>query len=347
MSERKNEEWIVSRLSVGTPEEKDWALKSCDIPELKEGELLLQPKFISVDPYLRSQSENDLNKPQCSMTVAEVLDSKNHKSFKKGDFVCAILPWRRFIVTHGDPASFMRKVEPMQGVSLSINLGIFGVTGMTAYWGLMDVASLKDKETVVISGAAGAVGIIAGQIAKLKGCRVVGVAGGADKCKLLTEKFKFDAAIDYKSVTTHEAMKEALSKAITYTTTVDGKEVTKTGIDVYFENTGGVVTDVVFELVNKFARVAVCGQISTYNSTEKSKIINFLPKIIYKAVNVRGFGVADFMPRVMEFFKDMSGWVQSGKVLNHETVFNGFDQLPTAQIGLFSGKNSGKAVVKV
>jgi len=329
--DRKNEEFVVARLSVGTPEEKDWALKSIDIPELKDGQVLLQTKYISVDPYLRNQSSADLNNPQKSMLIAEVVESKDHATLKKGNFVIGIMPWRRFIVSGGEG---LRVVDPKMA-PLSSYLSVLGVTGMTAYFGLLSVCSLKDNEEVLISGAAGAVGIIAGQIAKLKGCRVVGTAGGQDKCDLLVKEFGFDAAIDYKKHTTVAAMKDEL------------KKVFPKGIDVFFENTGGPVTEAFFDLTNKFARVAVCGQISVYNATEEQKIGNFLAKMIYKSVNVRGFGVADFLPRFGEFIGDMAKWYGQGKIKSKETIYKGFTELPQAQIGLFSGKNTGKAMVEI
>jgi len=173
------------------------------------------------------------------------------------------------------------------------------------------------------------------QIAKLKGCYVIGTAGGDDKCKLLTEEFGCDVAIDYKKHNTFQSMKDALMLAA------------PKGVDVYFDNTGGMVTDVVFDVLNKFARVAVCGQISMYNSKETPMVPLFLHKIIYKSVTIRGFVVSDFTSRAADFYRDMTQWVKEGKIKYRETVVDGFHKLPEAFIGLFHGANTGKALVKV
>jgi len=299
---------------------------------LKDGEVLLQSKYISVDPYLHFRRV--VGEVPVSLQVAEVVDAKEHKTFKKGDVVRGVLPWKRYNVSDGTTTTGpLLKIDPSLAPPETF-LGIFGGTGMSAYFGLLDVASLKDGEQVLISGAAGAVGLVAGQIAKIKGCHVVGTAGGKEKCALLKE-FGFDVAIDYKEHSTVDQVKAALAKAF------------PKGIDVYFDNTGGHVTEAFFDLTNRFARVAVCGQISHYTNEKPAKVDSFLGKLVYKAVTVKGFYVTDYFHRAGEFMKDMAGWYKAGKLKSKDTIYKGFEHLPAAQVGLFSGKNTGKALVEL
>lgn len=332
-SPANNEEIVLESRPQGVPVESDWKVQTLAPQTLKPGEILLQTKYISVDPYLRGRiREHKIGEVMVSGVVAEVIASYQNSEYKEGDVVQGYLPWRRFVVTDGRGG--LRKVDPSVA-PISTALGVLGMPGMTAYFGLLDVGALKPRETVVVSGAAGAVGSLVGQIAKIFECRVVGTAGGADKCTLLTQQLGFDVAIDYKQHQTIESMKEALSAAC------------PNGIDVYFDNTGGLVTDTVFDLINKNGRVAVCGQISMYNSKETPMAPLFLHKLIYKSVTVKGFVVSDFVARMAEFYRDMSKWVKDGKVKYFESVTDGFNQLPSAFIGLFSGANTGKALVKV
>jgi len=265
--------------------------------------------------------------------VAQVVISKNNADFAVGDFVQAYLPWKKYIVTNGKEGR-IRKLPA--GIPPSYALGVLGMPGMTAYFGLLDskVCALKQGETVLVSGAAGAVGSIVGQIAKQKGCTVIGTAGGDDKVAFL-KTLGFDHVIDYKKEKTADQVRAALTA------------VAPKGIDVYFDNTGGHVSDAAYDLLNKFARVAICGQISMYNSTEVPVVPAFLHKIIYKGVNIRGFVVSEFADRAAEFFGTMAPWVKSGQVKYKETILNGFNNVPKCFIGLFHGANTGKAVVQV
>jgi len=327
-----NQEIVLASRPQGKPAADNWQVMELPMPTLKDGEMLLAVKFISVDPYLRGRiREHKIGEVMVSGVVAQVAESKN-TDYKAGDFVQGYLPWRRFLVSDGKGG--LRRIDPSIAPFYTA-LGVLGMPGMSAYFGLLVVCACKPSDVVLVSGAAGAVGMIVGQIAKILGCRVIGTAGGPEKCKMLTEELGFDATVDYKRHPTVESMRDALTQAA------------PGGIDVYFDNTGGVVTDAVFDLLNKYGRVAICGQISMYNAKETPLAPLFLHKLIYKSITIKGFVVMDFVNRAGEFYKDMSTWVKEGKVRFKETVFEGFEKVPEAFIGLFEGVNVGKALVRV
>jgi NADPH-dependent curcumin reductase CurA len=263
--------------------------------------------------------------------VAEVTNSKS-AHFKTGDKVMAsgprpFLPWATAAIF---PDGHLRKID--DSIPLTYYLGLLGVPGLTAYFGMTDIGKPKAGETVVVSGAAGAVGIIVGQIAKIMGCRAVGIAGGAEKIKLLTDTFNFDAAIDYKG---HANMDAAVAAAC------------PNGVDIYFDNVGGDISDAVIKHLNFFARVPLCGQIALYNSTEIPVGPRIQPIMVTRSILMQGFIIGNYASRFGEGFKQLSEWVKAGKIKYTETVEEGFDHLPAALLGLFSGRNSGKMVVKV
>jgi len=303
------------------------------LPDLQEGEILLQGLFYSVDPYMRGRMNEaksysppfQLNQAIQGSVIAKVLDSK-FEDFKQGDIVSGFLPWQEQMISDGKG---LQKIDA-DIAPLSYHLGILGMTGLTAYFGLMDIGKPKANETVVVSGAAGAVGIVVGQIAKLQGCHVVGIAGSDEKIKLLKD-VGFDDVINYKTVTD-------IKKSVA--------GVSPNGVDVYFDNVGGEISDAVIANINFHARIVLCGQISLYNSTEIPVGPRLQPMLLTRSVLMQGFIIGNYQSRFPEGIKQLTKWVKENKLTFKETIVHGFDQLPTAFIGLFDGKNIGKMIVE-
>jgi len=327
-----NSELVLTTPLVGTPQPNFWTLKTVPMPTITDGHVLTKALYVSVDPYLRGRP-SPVGSVIESGQVAEVIESKSNE-FKQGDLVFGYLPWRLYNSVHEKTPQF-RKVPPASVLPPSTALGILGMPGMTAYTGLTYVNEAKSGETLLVSGAAGAVGSAVGQIAKIKGLKVIGVAGGKEKCDYILNECGFDAAIDYRIYDTKQKISEQL------------RLLAPQGIDCYFDNTGGHVTDAVWDHLNKFGRVAVCGQISVYNETDLPKVDLFLHKTIYKSITIKGFVVSDFGSKAGEFGQAMGGWVKSGQVKYRETIVKGFDQIPTAFVGLFKGENIGKMVIQI
>ncbi|WP_375579646.1 NADP-dependent oxidoreductase [Marivirga tractuosa] len=319
----------------GRPSLDDFDITTSEIPEVQEGELLLGTKYVSVDPYLRGRMSDapsyvppfELNKPIKSGVVAEVLESKND-AFAKGDFVVGELAWKEKQVVKADG---LMKVDPNQA-ALSAYLGVLGMTGLTAYHGLMEIGRPVKGETLIVSGAAGAVGSIVGQIGKILGMHVLGIAGSDEKVEMLKSEFGFDEGINYK---TTENMTEAISEAC------------PNGVDVYFDNVGGEISDAVLFNINKFSRTINCGAISVYNNTEAPKSISVQPFLVKKSSLMQGFIVTDFADKNEEAIQQLSQWLQQEKLHYTETIREGFDQIPQAFLDLFEGKNKGKMIVKL
>ena len=330
-----NKTIILKSRPKGTPHLSDFELTDEKMPEVMQGEILLKTKYVSVDPYLRGRMSDadsyvppfELDKPINSGIVAEVVESKN-ENFQKGDFVSDRLDWKEYQLSTGES---LQKLDPSIQ-PLSVYLGVVGMTGMTAYTGLTQIGKPKAGETVVVSGAAGAVGSIVGQIAKIMGCHVVGIAGTDEKVELLKSKFGFDAGINYNTT-------KDMNKAIA--------EACPKGVDIYYDNVGGPISDAVHRNINQFGRIIVCGAISMYNATEiptGPRVEGFLIK---KSVLMQGFIVSDFADKFAEGAKQLGQWLKEGKLTYEETVVEGFDAIPEAFIGLFTGKNKGKMIVKV
>src|SRR5690554_4413692 len=302
---------------------------------IKDGELLLGTAYVSVDPYLRGRMSDtksyvppfELKKPIHSGVIAKVLESKNDK-FKTGDYVSSMLDWKTKQVSTGEG---LLKVDGSKA-PLSAYLGILGMTGLTAYCGLTQIGKPKAGETLVVSGAAGAVGSVVGQIGKILGLRVIGIAGTDEKVEQLKTKFGFDEGINYNTT-------ENMSAAIA--------EAAPNGVDIYFDNVGGPISDAVFFNINQFARLVICGAISVYNNTEVPKSISVQPFLVINSALMQGFIVSNYYEIFPEAMKQLSTWLAEGKLTYTETVVNGFDEIPNAFIGLFEGKNKGKMVVKV
>lgn len=330
-----NKTIILNSRPKGTPQLSDFKFMDEKMPEVMQGEILLKTLFVSVDPYLRGRMSDadsyvppfELDNPISSGIVAEVVESKN-ENFKKGDFVSDRLEWKEYQVSTGKG---LQKLDPSIQ-PLSAYLGIVGMTGMTAYMGLTQIGKPKTGETIVVSGAAGAVGSVVGQIGKILGCHVVGIAGTDEKVAMLKSEFGFDAAINYN---TEKNIKKAIAKAC------------PNGVDIYFDNVGGPISDAVHRNINQFGRIIVCGAISTYNATELPMGPRVEGFLIKKSALMQGFIVSDFSDKFPEGTQHLGQWLKEGKLTYKETVVEGFDSIPQAFIDLFSGKNTGKMIIKV
>eukprot|EP01084_Bolivina_argentea_P133605 235805_1 len=330
----------------GQPKQDDFTLDSYSLPtELKQNEILLKALWISVDPgqrgrLTRARAGTIIKSPQ----IAQVIKS-NSARFQVGDIISGIFKWSTYSIYTDRPnksvfqtVSIAKAYNLQPNMDLSKYMGPLGIVGLTAYQGLFDIGKLSKGETVFVSGAAGAVGSIVGQIAKhIMGCTVIGTAGNNDKCKWLTETLGFDKALNYKTYNNNiSKFRKDLSKSF-------GNK----GIDLYFDNTGGFQTEAIWDLLNYKGRVIVCGQIANYNKMlQQPKINDFLYKLIYKHIRIEGFAITSFK-RYKQFYKDMNQWMDEGKIVYRKTVKCGFDQVPSAFMGLFTGENTGKMLVKI
>ncbi|MFT7233136.1 MAG: NADPH-dependent curcumin reductase CurA [Cyclobacteriaceae bacterium] len=330
-----NKTIILNKRPHGKPTLSDFKFISEEIPTPKDGDILLKTVYVSVDPYLRGRMNDaksyvppfELHKPIISGIIAEVKDSK-HTDFKKGDFVSGSLDWSEYQISNGTGLNKVHKTE----AKLSSSLGILGMTGLTAYLGLTEIGLPKEGETLVVSGAAGAVGTVVGQIGKLMGCKVVGITGSDEKVTLLKSKFNFDHAINYKN---ELDLKEAI------------KSTCPKGVDIYFDNVGGEISDAVLAHINKYARLPVCGAISLYNETKVPLGPRLQPIILTKSATMRGFIISDFSEKFPSAIKQLAAWLKEDKLTFSETIVEGFDNIPQAFIDLFEGRNEGKMIVKI
>ncbi|MCK0123914.1 NADP-dependent oxidoreductase [Gelidibacter sp. F2691] len=327
---------VLKNRPQGTPTTSDFEFLTEETnATLANGEMLLDTVYVSVDPYLRGRMSDaksyvppfELNKPIHSGVIAKVVESKNDQ-FTAGDYVSGMLDWKTQQVSTGEG---LLKVDPSKA-PLSAYLGILGMTGLTAYLGLTQIGQPIAGETLVVSGAAGAVGSVVGQIGKLLGLRVVGIAGTDEKIEMLKSKFGFDAGINYN---TTKDMKTAIAEAA------------PNGVDVYFDNVGGTISDAVLFSINKFARMVICGAISAYNNTELPKGLSVQPFLVKNSALMQGFIVSNYAEKFPEAMKQLSEWLAEDKLTYTETVVEGFDNIPTAFIDLFEGKNTGKMIVKI
>lgn len=329
-----NREIRLASRPTGAPTLETFQFVDIDVPQPADGEVLVRLMYISVDPYLRGRMRPgksyvapfEVGQAILSGAVGEVVESRSPK-FNPGDVVTGMFAWRLYDVVKADT---LMKVPP--GVSPTTALGVLGPTGLTAYFGLLDIGQPKEGETVVVSGAAGAVGMTVCQIAKIKGCRVVGIAGSDEKVDYLRNELGVDVAINYKTV---ENMLEAL------------KEACPDGVDVYFDNVGGETSDAVMFLINKFARIVVCGAISMYNSDKPDLGLRPQPFLIVKSALMKGFIITEYLPRFAEGITQLASWFTSGQLKHAETIVEGFENTPQAFLGLFSGDNLGKQIVKL
>ena len=328
----KNKEILFVKAPDGMPSEDCFRLVETAMPEPADGQVLVQTHFLSIDPYMRramggARSYTGL-KPGDTMIgrgAGVVLESR-HPDFQAGDAVQSEFGWREHVVLDGEG---LRKLAPdLEPLSLSV--GILGQSAATAWIGLHHIASIKAEDAVVVSAAAGAVGSAVGQIARIAGCRVVGIAGGPDKCRHVVDDLSFDACVDYKAGTLEDDLAKALPD----------------GMDIYFDNVGGRILEAVLDLANDHARVPVCGQISQYNAKEPAGLRN-VHIILDKSVMIRGFRVGSHLDLRDHALEQMLNWWREGKLNYRETVSAGFETAPRALINMLSGGNFGKQVVKV
>ena len=321
---------------VGFPKDSDFKLVESVQPIPKEGEFLVRIIYMSVDPYMRGRM-NDAASYAAPVQLGEVMGggavgkvvSSSNPNFPEGSIVEGPFGWQEYAVSSGQG---VRRIDPKLA-PISTALGVLGMPGLTAYFGLLDICNPQPGETVVVSGAAGAVGSLVGQIAKIKGCRAIGIAGADDKVAYLTEELGFDAAFNYKTVTDYfKKLKELCPK----------------GIDVYFDNVGGPITDAVFRLINTKARVSICGQISQYNLKQPEmgpRII--LVSLLVKQAKAEGFLVFQYANRYSEGLKQMAEWISQGKLKYREDIEHGIENAPRAFMEMLKGRNTGKQLVKL
>jgi hypothetical protein len=318
---------------IGEPKPDDFQLAEAPIPSPVDGQVLSRTIYLSLDPYMRGRMNEarsyaasvDLGQVMVGATVSEVVESR-YAGLAKGDLVVGYDGWQEYAVS---PGASLRKLDP-RAAPISTALGVLGMPGMTAYVGLLDIGRPKPGETVVISAAAGAVGSAVGQIAKIKGCRAVGIAGGQVKCDHVVKELGFDAAVDYRTGDLFTALKQACPN----------------GIDVYFDNVGGDVLKAALRQINRGARIPLCGIISQYNATELPPGPNLAPILVNRAL-VQGFIISDHAERLPEFLRECGEWVRTGRLKYREDIVDGLERSPEAFIGLLSGRNLGKLIVRV
>ncbi|MBI1923501.1 NADP-dependent oxidoreductase [Candidatus Poribacteria bacterium] len=330
-----NRKITLAARPVGYPKDSDFLLVSEPIPMPKDGQILIRTHYLSVDPYQRGRmnagrsytSGVELGHVMTGGIVGDVTESKN-PDFQVGEIVEGTLGWQEYAISDG---SNVRKVDPSLA-PISTALGVLGMPGLTAYFGLLEICQPKAGETVFVSGAAGAVGSTVGQIAKMKGCHVVGTAGSDEKINYVVNELGFDGAFHYKTVEDYDAKIKALCPD---------------GIDCYFDNVGGAITDAVFPNLNLRARISICGQISQYNLKAPELGPRQLGHFIAKRLRMEGFLVFDFVEKHEEARRQMAQWQRLGKLKYRETITEGIENAPQAFMGLFRGDNIGKQLVKV
>jgi NADPH-dependent curcumin reductase CurA len=329
-----NRQFKLAAVPVGMPKESDFSVVETPMPVPGDGQVLIKTAYLSVDPYMRGRitgvkSYADpvlVGDVMVGAAVGRVVESKS-PDLSVGDYVSGYWGWQEHAAVD---ARTLRKLDP-KAAPVSASLGVLGMPGMTAYFGFLDICNPKPGETVVVSGAAGAVGSLVGQIAKIKGCRVIGIAGTDDKVEWLTKELGFDGAFNYKTTDNYVAKL---------------KELCPHGIDCYFDNVGGAITDAVFSLMNVFGRVSVCGLISQYNLEKPEPGPRLLGFILVKQLKVEGFIISRFQSRWAEGIAQMAMWLREGKLKYREEIVEGCENAARAFIGLLQGDNTGKMLVK-
>jgi NADPH-dependent curcumin reductase CurA len=330
-----NRQITLAARPVGMPKESDFRLEESAMPLPGGGEVLVQARYLSVDPYMRGRLTGvttyarglDLGEVIVGGVVGRVAES-NDPRHSAGDTVEGMLGWQEYAVA---PGRSLRQIDPAAG-PISSALYVLGMPGLTAYFGLLEICRPHAGETVVVSGAAGAVGSLVGQIARLKRCRAIGIVGSDAKVRFLTEELGFDGAFNYHETPDYDARL---------------KEFCPNGVDVYFDNVGGAITDAVMRRLATNARVAVCGQISQYNAVEQGVGPRWLSQLIVRQAKVEGFLVSQFAPRFEDGLRQLSTWMKEKRLVYREDVVDGLENAPRAFIGMLQGKNIGKQLVKV
>jgi NADPH-dependent curcumin reductase CurA len=329
----RNQQVLLASRPQGPVTERNFRLVESAMPTLGEGEVLVRNLYLSLDPYMRMRMDAgksyapavQLGEVMVGGTVGEIIESKDAR-YSKGEIVSGRLGWQLYAAT---PASGLRKVDT-RGASISTALSVVGMPGVTAWYGLLRIGEPVPGETVVVSAASGAVGSVVGQVARLKGCRAVGIAGGEAKCRYVVEELGFDACIDYKSETFASSLRTA----------------TPDGIDIYFENVGGRILDTVLPLLNAFARIPFCGYISEYDAVAPYGVRQLRSLLVSRA-RLQGFIISEHMEIWDEALADLSGWLAAGRLSYRETIAQGLENAPGAFIGMLSGRNFGKQLVKL
>jgi NADPH-dependent curcumin reductase len=335
MPDRMNRQWTLAARPVGAFKEGDFKWIEAPVPALKDGELLVHNQYLSLDPTNRGwANEVDTYLPAVKLGdvmrggAIGVVEESSNPNFKAGDHVSGLLGWQEYAVTEG---AGLTKLPDNPAIPLTAYMGLFGHIGLTAYYGLLDVGQPKAGETLVVSAAAGAVGSLVGQIGKIVGCRVIGIAGSDEKCRWLIDDLRFDSAINYKKETVLEALKRECPN----------------GIDVDFENVGGKILDAVLALINIGARISLCGLISQYNATGPVPGPSNLAMLIVKRARMQGFLVSDYTDRAQEAMPQLGRWLIEGKIKYRVDIVEGLEHAPQAVNKLFDGSNQGKLVVKI
>lgn len=330
-----NKQLLFVKRPEGEADASTWSLETNPIPEIKEGEVLIQQHYVSLDPAMRGWMNEgksyiepmEIGSVMRAGSVGQVIEAKNHPEFEVGDTVVGYAGVQQYIATEGKG---YYKVDPKLA-PLPTYIGTLGMPGMTAYFGITEVAKIKEGDVVLVSGAAGAVGSIVGQIAKIKGCRVVGIAGGPKKCKYVVDELGFDACIDYKNEDVKERIKQECPK----------------GLDIYFDNVGGEILDAALGRLRMNARIVICGAISQYNNKTKMRgPSNYLSLLVNRA-SMTGMVVFDYADRYREGAQILGGWMAEGKLKSREDVYEGIENFPETYNRLFSGDKMGKLVLKV
>jgi len=335
MSDRVNRQWLLASRPFGMVSPSNFELAETPVPELADGQYLVRNLYISFDPTMRGwMEERESYMPPVAIgevmraaTVGQVVESKN-PAFKVGDMVQGLFGMQEYAIA---PQGFMQGSPVAEGIPATWPLGVLGLTGMTAYFGLLDLGKPEAGETLLVSGAAGATGSIAAQIGKLMGCRVVGIAGGSEKCGWLTGEVGLDAAIDYKT--------EDVAARI--------KELCPNGVNIYFDNVGGTILDAALANLALRARVVMCGGISGYNETTPPAGPRNLMNLVLQRARMEGFIIIDFVPRFPEAAARLGEWVRAGKIVHREDIQEGIENAPETFLRLFRGQNIGKQLLKV
>jgi NADPH-dependent curcumin reductase len=334
MSAVVNHQWRLISRPVGNLEESDFEWTSAPVPEPGEGEVLVRVLYLSLDPTYRMWAATDTYLPAVPLgevmrgITIGVVEKSRHSSLPEGTHVQGLLGWQEFAVCKPHQLTIL---PPLPGVPLDAHFGLFGHIGMTAYFGLLDIGHPQPGETLVVSAAAGAVGSLVGQIGKLKGCRVVGIAGSDEKCRWLVDDLGFEGAINYKNSDLPTSLKEQCPD----------------GIDVDFENVGGAILDAVLTQINLRARIILCGLISGYNATTPQRGPAAFGNILIRRARVEGFIVTDYQPRALEAMTAIGQWYAEGKIKYRIDQIDGLAQAPKALSRLFTGENIGKLLVKL
>jgi len=329
-----NHQFRLASRPVGAPKRSDWSYVEEQVREPADGELVVKVLYISLDPAMRGwMNEGKSYVPPVGIgevmrayAAGRVLSSR-HPGFKVGDDVSGVLGVQEFAVSNG---AGLRKVDTRLA-PLPVQMSTLGMTGLTAYFGLLEIGKPRPGDTVVVSAAAGAVGAVVGQIARIKGCRAVGIAGGSEKCRYIIDELGFDAAIDYKGEDIKKALRTHCPK----------------GVDVYFDNVGGDILDAVLGELARGARVVICGMISQYNNTGPMKGPSNYRWLLVNRASMTGFLVFDYAERYAEGAREMAGWMAAGRLKSREDIVDGLNSFPEALLKLFNGENRGKLMIKL